>query len=66
MIDPRWVTVVRILFISGRNLYERNTLGREEYHRRQEQRDIEGCVGCFVLFVIAILMIVFLMRSGAA
>jgi hypothetical protein len=45
------LNIVRILFIYGRDKYERATLSSKEYERRQSERAQTGCLGCLVVMV---------------
>ena len=63
MISPGLFNLVRMLFIHGRDAYERATLDAPEYERRQNARTAEGCVGCFLVLMVLAFLLVAVLRS---
>lgn len=48
--------LIRILFIYGRDQYERAALSPKEYEKRQNERARNGCVGCLAIVIVLIVL----------
>jgi hypothetical protein len=65
LLDPRLLNLVRVLFVSGRDVYERKTLDSKEYDRRQDERSRSGCIGCLVVLgLLAVFLLLALNSNG--
>jgi hypothetical protein len=55
---PPLLNLIRLLFVHGRDQYERVTLPAKEYQKRQDQRSRNGCIGCLVFLMIPVALLI--------